>query len=279
MNKIWLEKLHYNIGQFININKIIYKKKTKYQKIFIVNNKKIGNILILDNIIQTTEFDEFIYHEMICLIPLFSHPNPKKILIIGGGDGGCLKQITKFKKIQSITLVEIDKKIISCSKKYLFQIHKNSFNDPRVKIIYKNGIKFIKNNKKKFDIIIIDGTDPVGPGKKLFSKKFYLNCNKSLSKKGIIVSQSGTILQIKQSLKNLNKIKKIFKYSGFYQSSVPTYYGGNIFFIWASKKYNLKKIDKNKLIHKINSYKFNYYNLMIHINSFALPQFIIKKLN
>ncbi len=280
MKKIWLEKLHTNVGQFININKIIYKKKTKYQKIFIVNNKKIGNILILDNIIQTTEFDEFIYHEMICLIPILSHPKPKNILIIGGGDGGCLKQITKFKEIKSITLVEIDKKIISCSKKYLFKIHKNSFNDPRVKIINSDGIKFIKNNnKKKFDIIIIDGTDPVGPGKKLFSKNFYFNCKKSLSKNGIIVSQSGTILQIKQAFKNLNKIKKIFKYSGFYQSSVPTYYGGNIFFIWASEKNNLKKINVNQLSYRIKSYKFKYYNLMIHINSFVLPQFIINKIN
>ncbi len=277
MKKIWLEKLHSNIGQFIKIDKVIYKKKTKYQKIFIVNNKKLGKILILDNIIQTTEFDEFIYHEMICLIPIFSHPKPQKILIIGGGDGGCLKQIIKFKKIKSITLVEIDKKIISCSKKYLFKIHKNSFDDTRIKIINDDGIKFIKKNNKKFDIIIIDGTDPVGPGKKLFTNEFYYNCQKSLSENGIIVTQSGTILQKKQTLKNLKKIKKIFKYTGLYQSSIPTYYGGNMFFMWASQKINLKKINTNKLSSKINLYKFKYYNLMIHISSFALPQFIIKK--
>ncbi len=279
MKKIWLEKLHSNIGQFIKIDKIIYKKKTKYQKICIVNNKKLGNILILDNIIQTTEFDEFIYHEMICLIPIFSHPKPQKILIIGGGDGGCLKQIIKFKQIKFITLVEIDKKIISCSKKYLFKIHKNSFNDIRTKIIHDDGIKFLKQNNKKFDLIIIDGTDPIGPGKKLFTKKFYYNCQKSLSENGIIVTQSGTILQIEQTIKNLKKIKKIFKHTGLYQSSIPTYYGGNMFFMWASQKINLKKINKNELSNKINLYKFKYYNLIIHINSFALPQFIIKKIN
>ncbi len=277
MKKIWLEKLHSNIGQFIKINKIIYKKKTKYQKISIVNNKKLGNVLILDNIIQTTEFDEFIYHEMICLIPIFSHPKPKKILIIGGGDGGCLKQIIKFKEIKSITLVEIDKKIISISKKYLLKIHENSFNDNRIKIINDNGLKFIKKNNKKFDIIIIDGTDPVGPGKKLFTDKFYYNCKKSLSKNGIIVTQSGTILQIKQTIKNLNKIKKIFQYNGLYQSSVPTYYGGNMFFMWASQEINLKKTKINKLYNKINLNKFKYYNKKIHISSFSLPKFIIKK--
>ncbi len=275
--KIWLEKLHSNIGQFINVNKIIYKKKTKYQKILIINNKNIGNLLILDNIIQTTEFDEFIYHEMICLIPIFSHPDPKKILIIGGGDGGCLKQIVKIKNIKSIYLIEIDKKIISCSKKYLFKIHKNSFNDSRVKIIHDNGINYIKNNNKKFDIIIIDGTDPIGPGKKLFTKKFYINCNKSLTNKGIIVTQSGTIFQKKQIIKNLNCIKKIFNYAGLYQANIPTYYGGNIFFIWASKKQNLKKIDINNLKKKQHLYKFKYYNPKIHINSFLIPKFIFLK--
>ncbi len=276
IKKIWLEKLHPNIGQFIKINKIIYKKKTKYQKILIVNNKKIGNILILDNIIQTTDFDEFIYHEMICLVPIFSHHNPKKILIIGGGDGGCLKQIIKIKSIKSIFLIEIDKKIISCSKKYLFKIHKNSFNDKRVNIIYDNGINFIKKNNKKFDIIIIDGTDPVGQGKNLFTKNFYTNCNKSLTKNGIIVTQSGTILQKKQIINNLYCIKKIFNFAGLYQANVPTYYGGNIFFIWASKKNNLKKINFNNLYKKLNLYKFKYYSPKIHINSFILPKFIFK---
>ncbi len=278
-NNIWLEKLHLNIGQFININKIIYQKKTKYQKILIINNNKIGNLLILDNIVQTTEFDEFIYHEMICIIPILSHPNPEKILIIGGGDGGCLKQIIKFKNIKSITLVEIDKKIISCSKKYLFKIHENSFNDSRVNILNKNGIKFLKKNNDKFDIIIIDGTDPVGPGKKLFTKDFYLNCKKSLNKNGIFVTQSGTILQKKEIIKNFNNIKKIFNYKGLYQTNVPTYYGGNIFFIWASKNINLKKININNLYKNNNLHKFKYYNPMIHIYSFALPQFIVKKIN
>ncbi len=277
--KIWLEKLHLNIGQFININKVIYKKKTEYQNILIIKNNKIGNTLILDNIIQTTEFDEFIYHEMISIIPIISHPNPKKILIIGGGDGGCLKQIVKFKKIKSITLVEIDKKIIYCSQKYLFKIHKNSFFDSRVNILYKDGINFLKKNNTKFDIIIIDGTDPVGPGKKLFTKKFYLNCKKSLHNNGIIVTQSGTILQEKQIIKNLNNIKEVFNYSGLYQATVPTYYGGNIFFIWASQNIDLKKTNINELKKKIKSYKFKYYNPMIHIYSFILPQFIIKKIN
>ncbi len=275
--KIWLEKLHNYVGQFFKINSIIINKNSKFQKIFIFKNNKFGKILVLDNILQTTTYDEFIYHEMICLIPIFSHPNPKDILIIGGGDGGCLKQITKLHFIKSITLVEIDKKIIKYSKKYLFKIHKNSFYDKRVKIIIDNGINYLNNTKKKFDIIIIDGTDPIGPGKNLFTKNFYFYCSKTLNNNGIIVSQSGTyMLQKKEALNNLKNIKKIFNITGFYNASVPTYYGGNILFIWGSNNINIKK-PLIKEQNKINKYKFKYYNINIHKSSFILPQFFIEK--
>ncbi len=278
-SKILLENLHKDIGQYFKIDKIILKKKSKFQKIFIFKNKTLGKILSINNIIQTTEYDEFIYHEMICLVPIFSHPNPEKILIIGGGDGGCLKQIIKIPYIKKIILVEIDKKIIKYSKKYLFEIHKNSFEDKRIKIIIKDGIKFLKKNKNYFDIIIIDGTDPIGPGENLFNKKFYLYCKKSLNKNGILISQSGTFLQIKNLIKNIKKLKKIFKLTGFFNATVPTYYGGNILLIWGSNKINIKKIHKNNINWiKNNNKKFKYYNIKIHKNSFLIPQFLINQL-
>ncbi len=277
-SKVLLENLHKYIGQYLKINKIIFKKKNKFQKIFIFKNKILGKILTINNIVQTTEYDEFIYHEMICLVPILSHPNPKEILIIGGGDGGCLKQIIKIPYIKKIKLVEIDKDIIKYSKKYLFEIHKNSFEDKRIKIIIEDGIKFLKKNKNLFDIIIIDGTDPIGPGKNLFNEKFYLYCKKSLSKNGILISQSGTFLQIKNLIKNIKNIKKIFKLTGFFNAPVPTYYGGNIFFIWASNKINIKKIHKNNIDWIKNNNKiFKYYNIKIHKNSFSIPQFLINK--
>lgn len=276
--KIWLETLHNYLGQFFKIDSIIINKKSEFQKILIFKNKKFGKILVLDNILQISSYDEFIYHEMLCMIPIFSHPKPKNILIIGGGDGGCLKQIIKLDYIKHITLVEIDKKIIIYSKKYLFEVHKNSFNDKRIKIINENGINYIKNTKKKFDIIIIDGTDPVGPGKNLFNKNFYINCKKRLNKNGIFVTQSGTyILQKKELLNNYKNIKKIFKYIGFYNASVPTYYGGNILFLWGSDYINIKKNIKIK-DKNIKKYKFKYYNINIHKSSFILPNFLIKKI-
>ncbi len=279
-NKIYIEKLHKNIGQFFNIDYIIYKKKTKFQNILIFYNSLLGKILSLNNIIQSTEYDEFIYHEMITLIPIYSHPNPKKILIIGGGDCGCIREIIKFKNIKSITLVEIDKEVLKCSKKYLFKHHKNSFKDKRVKIIINDGYSFLKKNKKKFDILIIDGTDPVGYGKNLYSKKFYKKCKNSLNSNGILITQSGTyMLQIKEAINHYLNIKKIFKYSGFYQASIPTYYGGNMLFIWSSNKINLYNTNEHILNKKIDNLDFKYYNFLIHKSSFILPQYFIKKLN
>ncbi len=278
-NKYFLEKLYNNLGQFIKVNNIIYYKKTKFQKIKIYQNKILGKILTINNVIQTTELDEFIYHEMICLVPIFIYEKPKNILIIGGGDGGCLKQIIKFKYIKSITLVEIDKKIIECSKKYLFNIHQNSFKDKRVKIFIQDGINFLKTNDKKFDIIIVDGTDPIGPGKILFQEKFFQKCKNSLSKNGIFVIQNGIFMLQKKNVINSYKIiKQIFQFTEIYQAAVPTYYGGNILFIIASNKINIKN-KNNNIIKNQYKYNFKYYNPYIHIGSFYLPQFIIDQIN
>ncbi len=274
-NKIWLEKLYPDIGQFLTINSVIYEKQSKFQKIFLFKNTKLGKVLVLDDILQSSDYDEYIYHEMLCLIPFYSHKNPKNILIIGGGDGGCLREITKFKKVQSITLVEIDKEVIKCSKKYLFNYHQNSFYDKRVKINIIDGKLFLKKNKIKFDLIIVDSTDPIGDGKKLFCKKFYQYCKKSLNKNGILTSQSGTLIQ-EEAINNYLKLKKIFKYVGFYQASIPSYYGGNMLFIWSSNNLNISSlnIDNNKI-----HLNFKYYNNNIHKSSFIFPQYFLNKLN
>ncbi len=277
--KIWKEQLYPSIGQYLQIENIIFSQKTKFQKLLLVKNKILGKTLIIDNIIQTAEYDEFIYHEMICLIPFFTHNNPQNILIIGGGDGGCLKKLIKFKNIKSIILVEIDKEIINCAKKYLFKKKKNPFKDKRVTIKINDGLIFFKKNKKKFDLIIIDSTDPIGPGKKLFSTLFYKKCYKFLKKGGILTSQNGTYMfQNKDAIKNFQNLNKIFNKVKFYQASIPTYYGGNMLFLLASKKNKLNEINKKKIYNKIKNLKFKYYNYKIHKSSFALPNFLIKKI-
>ncbi len=279
---IFLEKIHKNIGQFVYIKSIIFEKKTKYQNLLLLNNKKLGKVFILDNVIQKTDFDEFIYNEIISFVPIFSHENPQNILIIGGGDGGCLNNILKIKNLKSIFIVEIDKDVIECSKKYFFEKTKNPFKNKKVKIIIDNGFNFLKKNKKLFDIIIVDGTDPIGPGKCLFSTEFYKLCKKSLNKNGIFTSQNGVfLLQKKETFSSFYKLKKIFKYCGFFHANIPTYYGGIMLFSWGSNNKNIKNIKINLLKEKIKKIKliFKYYNPYIHIGSFYLPQFLLKELN
>ncbi|XRX42449.1 MAG: polyamine aminopropyltransferase [Buchnera aphidicola (Eriosoma harunire)] len=282
MNTIIHEKLHPCLGQYFLINKILYEQTNEHQKILIFNNTTMGNILLLDDIIQTTEKDEFIYHEMITHVPIFTHPNPKKILIIGGGDGGVLREVIKHKQINKIVMVEIDRIVIDICKKFFPAHNNNAFNDPRLQLIINNGFEFIKKNTEKFDIIISDSTDPVGPGKTLFNLSFYNYCKKSLHDNGIFVAQNGvSFLQQNEIQKTHQKLKKIFHTVKFYQTCIPTYYGGMMTFSFSSNtKYQNNMYDlklKNRIQSK-NIYCLHY-NYNIHCSSFSLPKYFLNILS
>ncbi|BFI91203.1 polyamine aminopropyltransferase [Enterobacterales bacterium endosymbiont of Anomoneura mori] len=278
----WYEFLHSNVGQFFTIDKIIFKKKTKYQNLLIFYNSFLGRVMILDNIVQTTEKDEFIYHEMITHIPLVTNYKAKKILIIGGSDGGVLREVVKHKNIEQIYMVEIDKELIKYCKKYLPNHSAGSYNDKRLKLIIEDGNKFVNKTKEKFDVIISDCTDPVGPGKNLFDPIFYKNCANILNKNGIFVSQNGIFLFQKEEIINsFNNLKKYFKDVYFYQASIPTYYGGVMNFSWSTqnilnRKFSSLKLKKILMEKKLNCF---YYNYKIHLNSFALPQYMNNIIN
>jgi len=176
--------------------KLIHKEKTSYQNLKIYKTERFGNLLLLDGAIQTTEKDEFIYHEMLTHTVMLLHPEPREVLIIGGGDGGILKEVLKYKSVKRAHLVEIDERVIEISKKYLKNICQKAFQDKRVKIIIEDGAKFIKETSEKFDIIIIDSPDPVGVAKVLFSHKFYKDNFAHLTEEGLMIRQTGsTILQ------------------------------------------------------------------------------------
>ncbi|QCI18762.1 polyamine aminopropyltransferase [Buchnera aphidicola] len=280
--KIWHEKLHRHIGQYFLIDKMLYKEKNKYHDIKIFYNTVMGKIMTIDDIVQTTEKDEFIYHEMLTHVPIFSHGFIKDVLIIGGGDGGVLREICKHKNVNNITMVEIDMSIINLCKKY-FPSHSNgAYDDSRLQLIIDDGLNFIKNTNKKFDLIISDCTDPVGSGKSLFFSDFYLNCQKNLKKNGIFVAQNGTsFFQKNEIISTYKNLTKYFHDTTFYQATIPTYYGGTMMFAWGSDNIELRLIDLKKLKSRIKKTKliFNYYNPQIHISSFYLPQYIINTLD
>ena len=272
--KIFTEDLYKKYNQNIAIEKKVVEKNSLYQNILIFDSKYFGRVMTLDKVVQITEHDHHGYSEMLTHVPILSHGNIKKVLIIGGGDGAIAAEALKYKEIQEISICEIDEEVINLSKIYLKKINKGSLNNSRVNIIIKDASKLIENKdfKNYFDLIIADRPDPIGPGKNLFKIKFYENIKNILSERGIAVFQTGVPFFQGKELKITNQyLKNTFKLSGTYLTVVPTYIGGYMALTWASKKTDMSKnisINKN-----LNT---EYYTSDIHKASFILPNWIKK---
>lgn len=270
--KIFTEDLYKKYNQNIAIEKKVVEKNSLYQNILIFDSKYFGRVMTLDKVVQITEHDHHGYSEMLTHVPILSHGNIKKVLIIGGGDGAIAAEVLKYKEIEEISICEIDEEVINLSKIYLKKINKGSLNNSRVNIIIKDASKLIENKdfKNYFDLIIADRPDPIGPGKNLFKIKFYENIKNILSERGIAVFQTGVPFFQKKELKITNQyLKNTFKLSGAYLTVVPTYIGGYMALTWASKKTDMSKnisINKN-----LNT---EYYTSDIHKASFILPNWI-----
>lgn len=253
--------------------KQVYYKRSPFQKIEVYKTKSFGKMLALDNVIQLTEADEFAYHEMIVHPALFVHLKPEKVLVIGGGDGGTIREIAKHSDVKEIHLCDLDEEVVLASKKFL-PFTAKGFKDKRVEVFHEDGFRFLKGRENYYDVIIIDSTDPIGPGKALFTSEFYKSVFNSLQKDGIMVNQLENIFLYKKLINNTSKkIKKLFPKFNYYFTLVPTYPGGNIGFGFASKKFNALK-PKNK---KIKG-SLKYYSAQIHKASFVLPKFAEKLL-
>lgn len=261
------------------IDKEIFKGKSKFQDILIFESPGFGKILALDGIIQLSQSDEFIYHEMIAHVPLITHPNPKRLLVIGGGDGGVLRESLKH-PLKEIHFVEIDREIVAVAKKHLLFISQGAFDNKRVQIFFEDGIKFIKRYKNHFDVIIVDSTDPVGPGKVLFSKAFYSMVYNALTPDGIAMFQLGPFLDFDIIIRpTAKKLSKKFSYINPVRLPMPSYSCGCEYcFMVASKKVNPAKLSltlireraAQRLKQRIPSLK--YYSPRMHLASLSMPK-------
>lgn len=257
------------------INKILHREKTPYQELAVVDTREWGKALILDDALQVSEKDEFIYHEMIAHVPMFSHPAPRDALIIGGGDGGTLREICKHDVLQSIDMVEIDDRVVQASKEYLPSIAA-AFGDPRVKLHFRDGIQFVKNPPRQYDLVIVDSSDPVGPAQQLFTKEFYTNIFKCLKDDGMMVVQSESPLFYKDVFTSVYRnISSVFPITRVYLTWVPTYVSGPWSFTIGSKVYDPGQASGDRAT--IDDLK--YYNDKVHAAAFALPGFIEDMLN
>lgn len=274
--ELWFTERHTpNVKFSIKVDRQLYTAQSEFQRIDIFDSKEFGRFLTLDGYMMLTEKDEFIYHEMITHIPMAVHPNPKNILVIGAGDGGVIRELTQYSSVESIDLVEIDELVIEVSKKYL-PTTACCLDDERVHIFCEDGVKFIRRCDNKYDVIIVDSTDPFGPGESLFTKEFYGSCNKALRDDGIMVNQHESPFYDEDALamqRAHRKIVESFPISRVYQAHIPTYPSGHWLFGFASKKYHP--------VHDLNSVRWNmlglktrYYNTKLHCGAFALPNYV-----
>ena len=273
---LWFTEKHTkNSGITLKVKTALFHGKSEYQVIDVLDTFEFGRMLLLDGLVMITERDEFVYHEMITHIPICVHPAPSNILVIGGGDGGTIREILRHSEVKRADLVEIDKLVIEKSMEF-FPSVSSKLKDPKVNIIVKDGIRYIKEHRNEYDVIIIDSTDPIGPGEGLFKREFYKSVFDSLKEDGIMVAQTESPFVNENLVANIFKnIKAIFPIVKMYTASIPTYPGGYWSFSFGSKKYDPIKDFNQKRAADIQA-QLKYYNSDIHKASFALPNFVQK---
>lgn len=274
---LWFSEMHTPDAKFtIRVDQQIYTEQTEFQRIDIFDSPEFGRFLTLDGYMMLTEKDEFIYHEMITHVPMAIHPNPKNILIIGGGDGGAVRELLKYNDlVERIDLVEIDERVIWACKEYL-PFTASCLEHEKVNIYCEDGLRYVRATDLKYDIIIVDSTDPFGPGEGLFTKEFYGNCFKALQEDGILVNQHESPFYAKdaEAMQRAHKrIVESFAESRVYQAHIPSYPSGHWLFGFSSKQYHPIK-DFHPKRWKELKIKTHYYNTQLHVGSFALPNYV-----
>ncbi len=271
------ETLHGSYEQRLEITNILYRSKNDLQDVMIFETPFFGRVLALDGIIQTTVRDEACYHEMLVHVPVLTHGGIKDVLIIGGGDGGALREALRHPEIKSVTLVEIDENVINVCREYMPSLSAGAFNDPRCNLVISDGLEFVKKTKKVFDLIIVDSSDPVGPSEPLFSSEFYKNCHSLLSSNGIFICQTGvSFVQEEEARTTLKRLDSIFEDAALYVTQVPTYSFGFMTLGWGANDLALRDTEHKEIRARFQkaNLQMKYYTTDIHQASFALPQYM-----
>lgn len=274
----WFEEtLHSGLHTRLRIDKILYEGKSDHQHLILFENPEFGRVLALNGVIQTTERDEFIYHEMLAHLPLLAHGRAREVLIIGGGDGGLLEEVLKHDSVHGATLVEIDSGVIDLSKRYLRAICGDAFEDSRTGIVIADGVDHVETTDRRYDVVIVDSTDPVGPGEVLFTERFYTACRRVLAPGGLLVTQNGVPFLQGDELRATSAIfRTLFADTSCYTAPVPGYVGGCMAFGWGTDDGNLRGLPLTELERRYAAaaLETRYYTPAVHQAAFALPGYI-----
>lgn len=274
--ELWYTENHTKDVKFsIKVDKQLYSKQSEFQRIDILETKEFGRILTLDGFLMVTEKDEFIYHDMITHVAMATNPSISKVLVIGAGDGGTVRELLRYPSITHVDLVEIDEEVVIACEEFL-PLTANKLRDTKVHLHFEDGLRYVRRKENEYDLIIVDSTDPFGPGEGLFTKEFYGNCYRALKEDGILINQHESMYysSYADSMKRAHqRINSCFPIARVYQAHIPTYPSGHWLFGFASKKYDpIKDFDPDKW----NSLglKTKYYNTQLHIGAFAIPNYV-----
>ncbi|MCR9205942.1 MAG: polyamine aminopropyltransferase, partial [Halobacteriovoraceae bacterium] len=279
-SELWIEeKLEDFLGLRIRVDKTLFSGQSEFQSVDVVETRGHGKMLLNDGLVMVTERDEYSYHDMIAHVPLFTHPHPKNVLVIGGGDGGTAREVIRHPSVEKCTMVEIDEMVVNACKEFIPQTS-SKLTDPKIDLIIGDGVKFVEDAAKKgiqYDVILVDSTDPIGPAQPLFGSEFYENILKCLSDDGLVVSQGESpFYHSEMQTKLIEIISGIFPVVSLYNFSNMTYPGGLWSFTFASKKYHpVKDFDPTRV--EKSNLEFEYYNEAVHRGAFALPNFQLKR--
>lgn len=266
----WFEETHENVALRFRLKERLFSEQSDFQKVEVVDTQGHGKLLAHDGMIMVTERDEFVYHDMITHVPMFTHPNPKNILVIGGGDGGTVREVLKHPSVEKVTMVEIDGMVVEASKKFIPQTA-NQLENAKVTLKIEDGVKFMKESQETFDVIIVDSSEPIGPATPLFNVDFYKDVALRLSDQGIVVSQGESpYYDMKMQKVLMNILAQVFPKVHIYNYCNMSYPSGLWSFTYASKGLcPFKDFDSSRV-----TQKFQYYSPQIHYGAFLLPQFM-----
>jgi spermidine synthase len=275
----WVEEtLHRGFRVRLRADRVLFDSETEHQRLIIFDNADFGRVMMLDNIVQVTTADEFVYHEMMSHVPLFAHGRARKALIVGGGDGGVLREALKHPELEQVTLCEIDQGVIDLCRAHFPGVSAGAYDDPRARVVIADGTKFVAGTGDRFDVIMVDSTDPIGPGAVLFTREFYADCRRCLAPGGLLVTQNGLpFLQASELAQSVGYFRGLFGDAFAYLATTPSYFGGPMSFGWATDNAKLRHHKRRKIERryaKAGGFPTRYWRPDVHVAAFALPNYI-----
>lgn len=278
----WFDERLYPDGalgytQRFEITRVVCERTSEFQDITIFETPAFGRVLALDGVVQTTEKDEFAYHEMLAHVPMFAHGNAKRVLIVGGGDGGVLREVLRHASVDAATLVDIDRLVVDVCREHMPSLSDGAFDDSRAHLVIADATRFVAQTTDRFDVVIVDSTDPLGPGEALFTEAFYADCKRRLASNGVLVTQNGVpFLQADELASSMRKLKTLFGDVTAYLAVVPTYVGGFTAFGWASDNADLRRLPETAIADRFvhSEIETRYYGPAVHVAAFSLPRYI-----